>query len=350
MAISVNWKYSKSFISVSGSATIRGTIQNLGMNIVMAKLVENQFVIPQILVQDTNVQMDKGGFDVSLHCSGCPGEVEKWISDYMKDDLLNEIHDQIQAQIPAQANSIGNAILTKSYPRTIALYNNIDIATALTDAIVVEDDHLEVFIDATVFPSEEGYKRPEEAKVIPHYNPKDPGEIMVFLSEYLVDTLSVTLGKGVQTYNLTIMGIAYQVSIDPDVGATSLSFEEGDFILKMSPSIVAPTFGVGLQFGASMKLNPTISSGDAKNMMSVTPTIKEMSLSSINVTIGETTFDISAVTDYLNGFIKGFLNAFVIPKIPVKKQPVLPLYVTNSELDFHPDYSELGLLFKFGME
>ncbi|CAI2369004.1 unnamed protein product [Moneuplotes crassus] len=347
MDVNVNWKYKKTILSLSGTAHVKGTIQDLGLNVVMNKLVEDQYAIPQINVQDVNVGMDKSKFDLNLKCSGCPGEVEKWISGIMKGQLLDEIQSQIRDQVPAQANTKGNDILKEQYPRSYPLYNNIAIATALTDSIDVQDDHLEILLDGTFFPHDQGYKRPSDASEMPHYNPNDPGHIMMFISSYLVDTLSSTIGVEKQTYDFTILGISYQFSLDPAAGKTSLSFEDGDFIVQAVPTIVASDYGVGISIGGSVKLDPSISAGDETNMLSVTPSVKGLTLSSLQVITPSQTYDLSSVAEYANVVAEAFLNWLVVPTIGVKKQEVLPLTVVDSELDFHKDYSEVGLKIEF---
>lgn len=348
--VQLHWHYKKSIVSLSGEAKVTGPINELGLNLAMGKKEDGEFTIPQISVPTFNLNMDKHAFHLDFKCGGCPGFVEDLISSVLKDTLIDKVKDAIQSQVPSQVDSIGNQVLQDSYPRTMNLYQDIDVATSLTDQITVADDHLEVPLDATVFPHAQGYKRPSDAEDMPHYNPNDPGEIMMFMSSYLANTLSDTLNTDVHSYEITVLGMNYKVSLDPAVGKSAIAFEEGDFSVTVNPTILATAFGVGLEFGATATLDPKISNGDATNMFSVTPTIKALEMNSLKIIASGQKIDISAVKDYLNAVIKGALNVAVIPTIPVAKQDILKLHVTNSELDFHKGYTEFGVLFDFGRQ
>ena len=348
LKVNVDYHYKKLIVSVNGDAQITGTIGGIGMSLALSSLGESSYFIPQVSTEDFFLNMDTGAFKLDIHCNYCPGEVEKLIASFLKDKLINEVKSQIQSQVPSQVNSIGNEMLKTNFPRAFTLYNDINIATALTGDILVKQDHLEVPLDATMFLSSKGYSRSSSTPDMPRYNPLDPGEIMMFFNPYLVSTLADTLNQGVQSYSLSIMGIDYSVALDPAAGQTSLGLEEGDFSITATPTVTATKFGLGIQIGATAKLNPQITNGDAQNMFFVTPSIKGLSLNSLKVFYKDTPYDLSFALDYLNEVIQGLLNVFVIPTIPVAKLEILPLHVTNTELDFHKDYSEFGILFDFG--
>lgn len=348
IVVNVHWHYKKSIISVSGDAKISGTINSIGMNLGLTKLQSDSFFVPQVSVMDFSLGMDKGAFSLDFHCDHCPGEIEKIIGSILKDQLIDQVRDQIQSQVPNQINQIGNQVLASDYPTTFNMYQNFGIATGLSDSILVAADHLELPLDATFFAWDKGFSRPATTPDMPHYNPNDPGEIMMFFNPYLVSTLSDTINTGVQTYTDVVMGIQYDVSLDPALGQTTLGFEEGDLVVTATPTIIASAYGVGIRIGATAKLDPKISNGDDQNMFSVTPKIKTLALSSLAAVYNGTTLDLSFAVDYLNAVITGFLNQLVIPTIPIAKREILPLHVTNSELDFHSTYGEFGILFDFG--
>jgi hypothetical protein len=347
MNVHVDWHYSKSIISESGDATIKGTLDGIGMNIAMTSLVDGQFTIPQIDVQNFALNFNRDNFGLDFHCNNCPGFIEDLIKDFLKDTLLDTVRDQIASQVPSQLLSGGNKALLESYPRTVNPYANFGIATALTDKILVSDNHLEIPLDATVFRSDQAFSRPGDAGVMPHYNPADAGEIMLFIDNYLLSTLKDVVDVEGFTYKTTILAMDYELTIPAVTGLSYLAFEEGDFVVTASPSIVATAYNVGLELSATAKLNPTISPGDATNMFYVTPTIKSISINSLVVVISGEKYDISGVAGYLNGVIQGMLNQFVIPVLSVPKQTVLPLQVTKNVLDFHSGNAEFGVLFEF---
>ena len=319
------------------------------MGIAMTKAAEGSYFIPQIGVNNFSLDMDKGAFNLEFKCNHCPGEVEKLISKFLKDKLMDAVKSAIISQTPSQVTSIGNGMLQKSYPRAVTLYNNIDIATALIGEVAVQDDHIQVPLDATFFLHSKGYNRPGPAPEIPTYNPKNPGDIMMFMSPYLISTLGNTLNQDLQSYKIAFLGVDFVVSLDPAQGSSSFNFEDQDFSATLNPTISAPSFGVGIQIGASAKIDPKIRNGDATNMFYVTPRIKSLSLKTLKIMIGSTPIDISFVAGYLNQAITMLLNLGLIPDIAIKKMDILALHVTNSQLDFHKEYSEFGILFDFGL-
>lgn len=348
MAVNVNWKYSKSIISESGSAKITGTLDGMLMNIAMTSLPDGQFIIPQIDVQNFDLNFNKGQFHLDFHCSGCPGFVEDLIEKFLKDTLLDEVKSQIKSQVPKQLLSAGNKVLHDSYPRTFNVYENFGIATSLTDKILVTDTHLEVPLDATVFRFDQGFSRPSDAGDMPHYNSQDPGEVMAFFSNYLLSTLKDTVDTEGFKYQANILGMDYELSLPVSTGLGDLSFEEGDFSITATPTIFASAYNVGIEFSATAKLSPTIKPGDATNMLSVVPTIKSLKMNTLNLILPTQKVDISAVADYLNALIESVMNMLIIPTVKIPKLSVLPLQVTSTELDFHSGYSEFGVLFSFG--
>jgi hypothetical protein len=350
LVVNVDWKYSKSIISIGGSAEIDGTIGGIAMGIAMSTAPADQMFVPQIGINGFILNLDKGAFNLDFHCDNCPGEVEKLISDYLKDQLIDQVQAQIQAQVPTQMTAVGNQILQNSYPKIFNLYNNIDIATGLVASIIVNDDYLSLPLDGTIFLDSEGYNRPGITPDMPSYNPKDPGEIMMFFNEYLVDTLTTTLNKESQTYQGTILGFAFQASLDPSVAQTILTFEEGDFNIKATPKITFTSLKLGFELGAIAKINPKILKGDATNMFSIVPQVKGLSLTSLKVFILGIPINLSFGISLLNPLIQMLLNMAVVPTIAIPKLQIMPLHVTDSELDFHNSYSEFGILFDFGQE
>uniref|UniRef100_A0A7S3KWN0 Uncharacterized protein n=1 Tax=Euplotes crassus TaxID=5936 RepID=A0A7S3KWN0_EUPCR len=144
---------------------------------------------------------------------------------------------------------------------------------------------------------------------------------------------------------------------------------------------MAPVYGVGVSIGATLKLDMNILNGEGGNMLSVIPKVKGLQLEkfdfitpkgspsdsdipasfikslltshvglvglSNNSNFETPRIDSKELLAYLNKLIPMFLDQLVLPTVEIPQQDILPLQVTNSELDFHKGYSELGLLFKF---
>lgn len=346
--VHLNWKYDASLLQVSGDATVDGPVSSLTLNLGFTTKPEASYFIPQVNVNSFNAQLNKDAFNLQFHCDGCPGFVEQLVESLIKDTLLDTVSQAINQQVPSQLNTVGNQILDQSFPRSVSMYNNLDVATAMTGPLTIKSDHIEVPLDSTVFLKEDGYNRQGDAPVIPSYNPNDPGEIQLFLSSYLLDTLSASLNKGVQTFTTAVKGIQINLSIDPAKGATSLKFEEGSFDISISPTILVPSYSVGLQISASAQIDPQIIPGDAKDMFYVSPKIKGFKMSNLQLIVGGSTYSLSFVKSFLNTLFQYVINSGLVPKIGAPKLAVLPLVVSSSELDFHATYSEFGAIFDFG--
>lgn len=345
--INVNWKYKKLLVSLSGSAVIDGTIDGISLAIPIGTAQIGYFKIPSIDVSNFNLNFDSNVFRVKLKCSGCLPPVESLLTTFMKGSLLNKVKAQISTQVPFQVKTMGNSLLKDNYPTSIALYETIEFTTALVDDIHVEDDHLEIKFDGTIYRRDMGYERPYPAPEMPTFNPEDPGEIMMFFSSYLTDTLSDTLNLNEYTYKSKVLGIGFTATLDPSKGKTNIGFEEGDFVLDVHPRITTNALKLGAEFGAKIKLKIKIKNGNKANLMTVVPSVHKIALKSLKVIIGGVPINFSLLTFLVNPFIKLALNWLVIPKIEIPQSDLLPLTVTNNLLDFHSGYSELGILFDF---
>mmetsp|Transcript_20645 Transcript_20645/g.18293 ORF Transcript_20645/g.18293 Transcript_20645/m.18293 type:complete len:347 (+) Transcript_20645:43-1083(+) len=345
MSSKVNWKYKKSIISVSGSATITSTLSNIKMNILLDKVAEEDHYLPQ--VKATNFDFSMSGTGFRLKCSHCPSEVEKLISKWMKGDLIDTIEKQIRSEVPKDINSKGNQVIKEVYPRIFNLLGNIDISTVMTDVITVGDDHVEVPIDGTVFLHDKGYVRPHSTENMPHFNPEDPGEMQLFLNDYLLETLDDVVNAEKHTFEEKLFGMKYEVALDPEIGSTSLSFIDGDFYIDATPKVFFETLKSGVEFEAQIKMNPDILNGSSEDMMSINLSIDNLSLKTFKLIMFGKVLDIDPSTKLINPLLKIFLNYGILPKIKIPKTKLIPLKVTGSEVDFHEGYSELGISFNF---
>jgi hypothetical protein len=336
IAVSVHWEYKESFFKEGGSAKVTGPVDSVYLGIKFNQGKKGNFIIPQIAVDDFKLNLDKHKMHLDFKCHHCPGEIEKLIEKFLKDTLISEVTKQIAKQVPSQVKSIGNQMIQQDYPTTFTLYNDIDICTAMTGTIAVKDDHMEVPLDATIFLHPQGYKRQSDAGQMPTYNPKDPGEFMLFINEYLLDTLGSTLNQVVETYTTSIMGITIEAKLDPSKGATKLRFDDGDFYADINPIITIPLVNASISFEATTKLDPKINKGDKENMFFVSPYLKSLKMNKLIVNLNGDSYDISFAADFLNGVIEQAINIGIIPAVPIPKLSSLPLDVClnmiNSQL------------------
>ena len=291
--VKANFKYKKSIVKLKGSIELSGKITAIKLNIGSDKLEDGNFYIPQINMDYFDLDMSKSEFKLKLKCKGCPGKVEELISKYAKDPLVKAIRKELNKELPKKLVSVGNSLLKESYPRTTQLYKNLDIATAMTGSIEIKSDHIQIPLDGTIFSHEKGYHRSGSAPDIPVYNPEDPGETMMFFSTYLITTLQEVVNDEIQHYKLDFLGTELDFEVDPSKGKTEFKFEEGDFSLKCSPTIISKDYEFSLQMTTLVKLNPIISNGDSENMLSITPRLDDLQMSSLVLTINGKTYDLA---------------------------------------------------------
>ncbi|CAI2369371.1 unnamed protein product [Moneuplotes crassus] len=347
--VKVNYKYKAvGVLPIKGTADISGPLDSLALAILMGKAEDGDFIIPQIAVPEVSLSMTNSKFKVKLTCKGCLKPVESLITTFMKGTLLNKVKGQVKDQVPTMAEEIGNGILTSSYPRTFPLLQDIRIVTALTDAINVAEDHLEIPFDGTIYTADKGIIRPGPTPDMPRYNPESPGEAQMFFSSYLTETLSNTLNTLDKLVLKTrFLLLTFVTTIDPSKGKTSVSFDDGAIVARLNPKIVTKNLKLGFELGTSVKVSLNIKPGDSKNLLSVVPKIKKMSLNSFKVILFGLPIDLSLFKFFITPIVRLVLNFIVLPKIEIPKSDLLSLTVTDSLLAFRKEYAEFGISFDF---
>uniref|UniRef100_A0A7S3K5T8 Uncharacterized protein n=1 Tax=Euplotes crassus TaxID=5936 RepID=A0A7S3K5T8_EUPCR len=346
--VQVDYKYKAGLVTVNGDADVQGPIDSVALSLLMDKMEDGEFIIPQIAVPDFDLEMDNSKFDLKLTCKGCIKAVESLIATFMKGTLLNQVKDQVKEQVPTMANEIGNGILASSYPRTFPLLEDIRIVTALTDAINVADGHLEIPLDGTVYTEEKGIVRPGPTPDMPRYNPESPGEAQMFFSSYLAQTLSHTLN----TLNKLVIKtrfllFTFVTTIDPSKGKTAISFDNDAIVATIYPKIVTKYLKLGVELGTVVKVSLKIKNGDSQNLLSVVPKIKKLNLNSFKLIVLGIPINLSLFKFLITPFVRLFLNFIVLPTIEIPKSDLLPLTVTDSLLSFNKQYAEFGISFDF---
>lgn len=347
--VKVDYSYKLGLVNVKGTADIQGPLDDLNLSVKLSKEEIDGFIIPNIAIPKISLNMKKSDFKVKLTCKGCLPPVESLITTFMKGTLLSKVETQIKTQVPEMADEIGNGILRTSYPRTFPLFQDIEIVTALTDVINITDGHIEIPIDATVFTAEQGIVRPGPTPEMPRFNPENPGEIQMFFSSYLADTLTSTLNSleklVIKKRFLFLFNII--TTIDPSKGRTSVGFDDGALVVSVTPRITTKILKLGVEASATVKVQLNIKGGDKNNLLTVVPKISKLNLNSFKVIIFGLPINLSLFKFLITPFARIFLNLIGLPKIPIPKSDLLPLTVKDSLLQFNKNYAEFGILFDF---
>ena len=293
VSIKCNFRYKKSIIKFKGSIDLHGTLKSIGLNLGFDALEESGYYVPQLKMNSFDFDMPKSNFKLKLKCKGCPKFVQDLISTFAKDPLIVSIRNQIRKTLPTQLITAGNRVLVTSYPRTVNLYNDINLCTAMSGPIMIKSDYAQVPLDGTLFLTEDGYHRTGSAPDIPIYNEKDPGELQMFFSSYLPTSLDEILNKKTQQYKVKYQSQTYILELNPEKGKTTLTFEDGDFKILASPTITMPNLGLSLFFSASAMIQPEIDNGDDTHMLYVHPKVGEVKINNVELIMDGSSIDLS---------------------------------------------------------
>ena len=78
----------------------------------------------------------------------------------------------------------------------------------------------------TFFLTKDGYKRQGDGPVVPTYNPQNPGEIMVFFSSYVTDTITTVLNKTPLSFPFKILFYPFKLELLGPKSPTSITMNE----------------------------------------------------------------------------------------------------------------------------
>lgn len=339
----LDFKYREFIFTITGEASMRGKINSIKMDVIMTKLAEDSYYIPQIDVKNFDVTIDRDSFKVDMRCSPCNRLVEEAISGALEEILIDKIRERLQEDAPQRIKSSANEELQETYARKFTLHKNIDISSGLTDSIEVKEDHLALYFDATVYLQSQGYKRLKEAPEMPEGLKNNTGEVVFRANSYVLDTLSHTLNQEVFVSSTTIMATEYKIILDPSISHVALAFAEDVIEVKTNPVIYDVFNKTSYEIGMKATLTFDLADGDEKNIISITPKVKEMEFTYFKLLHKNQEFEGNFLLEYLNTVLPSVLTKVLIPEITIPKQKGMQFHLTNPELYLREDYAESGV-------
>ena len=343
--------YSKSIIKLSGMGEITAPINHFGILLGFDTQKKGNFIIPKVNIHDFDIEFDVSKFVFKFDCNACPSTVINFLMNLVKGPVLSKIRSEAQKIVKTKVVDIINEKLLEHYPTTIPVGETMSMGLATTGPIKVKSTYLKAPIDGTFFKTSEGYNRPSEPDLIPSENPINPGEILLFTSPHILNTLSKTIAKTPISINQVIKG--YNITIDFDARnyPFKLYTEFDNIVVKGAVNITVPSLDLKLEIGGRSELGLFFRPGDKNNTIYLDPDIDEYSLKFdlFRVYIKGIRVNFNWATGLANYIIGIILNNKTIPKIPIEKSPILPLTATAAVLRLFDTYSEIGVKFDFNL-
>ena len=348
----VNWKYEILFFSVSGVGDVSGPINYVGMNLGFETQEKGGMSIPKLNIQDFDISFNTEGFNFNFDCNLCPGDVVNLILGAFKGQLLDEVRNQARNVVYNNVINLVNSVLLDQYPLTTEVTDEMSIGLATTGPVSVKPDFLSVPIDGTVFLTQEGYNRPFEAPEIPSESPENPGEIILFISKYVYQTLEKTINKVPMNFETTLYGFTIQIQIDGSRVPLEIATRDKDLHLLGGAIVTIPALRLSFEVGASADVDIFFQSGDSTNMIFVDPEIDRSSLklTTFKISLFGWQFNLNFLTGIANYIIGMIVNRMIFPTMAVPKFEALPLTATAAIVEFFETYTEAGVAFNFGLD
>lgn len=350
--IHVNWRANLRLFSITGVGDIRGTVDNVGMNVSFETQDKEGKLIPKINIQDFTINFDAQSFDFQLDCSACPGNIASLLLNTFRGPLLDRVSNEATSIANSRMAQTLNARILNSYPLTANLSSELSMSLANMGPIVVRSDFIKAKIDGTIFLSQEGYNRPVQAPEIPVENPENPGEAILFISKYMYETLQISLNKVPLSFDTSLWLFALNIKVDGRANPIEISTPNNTLHISGGAVATIPRLGLIYDVAASTNLYFNIYPGDSQNMLFIDPEVNQKTLRLVRFrfTFFGLTLNLSFLTGIANWFISWLISRVVFPVISVPKIDALPLVATSAMLSFYEKYTEAGIAFNFGMD
>jgi hypothetical protein len=228
------------------------------------------------------------------------------------------------------------------YPTSIEVAPGISVCTGFTGPIVITPDYLQMPLDGTIFKTEDGYKRTAEAADLP-ISPSVPADLDIIIGDYVVQSFANTLNAKDYEYQTKLLKF---IPIDVLLKhATSLKFDEGNFVLTAQPHI---TIGKFFNFEAqvTLKVNPIIKPGKAGTIATVDPGLNDIRLSKARVSIFGLNIGVTHIIN-LTTWLMVKIAHKIIPEVEIPALSMMGFFVKESEFDSESGYAEASMSVKF---
>jgi hypothetical protein len=322
------------------------------MNLGFETQEKDGMLIPKVNIQDFDIQFDEGNFNFNFDCSMCPGDLANIILNLFKGALLDKIRDEARGVVNDKVVGTVNDALMEGYPLTKELNEEIGIGLATMGPVVVKQDYLSAPIDGTIFLNSEGYNRPFDAPEIPVESAENPGEILLFISEYVFNTLSKTLNQVPIQFESSIFGFNLNIQVDGAKYPIDVSTHDKALHLGGGATVTIPALNIIFEVAAKSEIDLNFMPGDSANMLFIDPNADKDSLKidTFILTVFGMRLNLSLFAGIVNFFIGMAIDHLVLPTIGVPKVEAMPLTATSALVNFFDRYTEAGIAFNFGMD
>lgn len=342
--ISLKWKYNA---LLSGNALISGPVKVAGLNVGFTETQRDEFNVPQLSLNHFDFALDKDAFKLNFDCKLCPKFLTDLLVKIFKSSLLSTVENSVREMFSQELFEDMNAGIYEFYPTTVNVTDEIGVSTALVSSINVEDDHLELPLDMTFFLLSEGYKRQGDGPVVPRYDAQDSGEIMVFLSSYVTDTLMRTINTKPISFPFKVLLFNMKLHLLGPSSPTIIKMKKNNLQITASPALDVGFLRITYSVSFEAKLDASVKTGDGDVMLYITPQLRGLSLKKFQMTFIGIKFDLTFARIILNWIVGLVANWVLIPTFEVPQLPGLPLKATNSLLNVRDNFVEFGISFAF---
>jgi hypothetical protein len=322
------------------------------MNIGLETQEKDGFLIPKVNIQDFDISFDAGSFSFDFDCSACPGDLANLLLELFKGPLLDEIRNQAKNVVNSEVVGKVNEILREEFPVSVVLSDGLSMSSATTGPVKIKTDYLNVPIDATIFLTNEGYNRPFDAPEIPTEDPDHPGEILLFISEYVYQTATKSANMIPMTFQHSVLGFDTTIEIDGTKVPIKLDTRDGHLHVLGGAIVSVPFFRTVIEIGASADIDLTFRAGDSDHMFFVNPGINRSSMkfTDLKLKIFGIPLNFNLFNPIINFFVTLILDWVAFPEFAIPKLDLMPITATTAKVDFFDTYTLAGIAFNFGLD
>jgi hypothetical protein len=346
LKVHLNWKDSSS--SHTGVADLDGTIDNITLYMSFDATHVNQTYRPKINFDEVLINQNASDFSINYACSECDQDAIDRIEHALGVRMFEHFESKAKDLVNLLISTVVNLQLETMYPETFPLSSDIAIDVGMTGKAEVKHDFVAVPIDSTIFLKSQGYNRPMVAPEFQFVNPDNPGEMILFTSDYVFKTISNILNTYDVDFTLPVYGTNVTITLDGDRIPFHLESEEGHMVLQAGGIVSVPAWVSALEFTLVTKLDLDLQRGDSTAMLYMHPTLIDADFSSLVLIVLGFRIDLTnSIVPFVNRMMEILLNIVFLPRFKIPKLEALPLKFNEAQLEFFKNHTELGVTFKY---
>lgn len=332
-----------------GVADVNGKISAIQMYLSFDTVDVNEFLYPQIHFEEASFIIADNDLTYEFECDGCSDDQKTQITNLLKGKLLDTVKNNAKDLANERVASIVNQQIKMLIPKEFPISPDITIDISSTGKINVLDGYITIPIDSTIYLNSDGYNRPIDVPDIDVIHPDNPGDMMLFTSDYVYKCLEIIMNKQALKFTAPIYGNNVTLEIDPKREPFHLESEVGVMWLRAGGIATLVEYNSYFEFSIDTKLDLDLYSGDATSMLKVRPRIIGAKFNKVIICFLGFRMDLSnSLIPFLDKMVAAVLNVALFPKLTVPKLEALPLKVSKAKLEFYDTYTELGLSFAMG--